>query len=190
MTWVPILRTSDIPLPLALYLTTRTYTLCEWEGIASRRLLSYSVSMTNFRYMTTYMTMRRYLLSALGFSMMTLSMSAHATSAPESQPDITTCPASFYAVKIHEEARQCQRFDAQMPASMVYFVNDSTDALVAFYLALMPDLHLKGEHNARILLTNDAGDVRVVVSPDGEGAQIDILVVADTQTSTESSAAE
>lgn len=140
--------------------------------------------------MTTNMTMRRYLLSALGFSMMTLSLSAQATSAPESQPKITSCPASFYAVKIHEEARQCQRFDAQMPASMVYFVNDSTDALVAFYLALMPNLHLKGEHNARILLTNDAGDVRVVVSPDGNGAQIDILVVADTTASGNSSSAE
>jgi hypothetical protein len=136
------------------------------------------------------MTIRQYLLSALGLSMMTLSMSAQATSAPESQPKITSCPKSFYAVKIHEEARQCQRFDANMPASMVYFVNDSTDALVAFYLALMPNLHLKGEHNARILLSNDAGDVRVVVSPDGEGAQIDILVVTDTQISTESSAAE
>ncbi len=100
-----------------------------------------------------------------------------ATTPPESQPEISSCPAAFFAVKVHEDAKQCQPFDTDMPASMVYFIADTPDAIVAYYLALMPDLSLKGEHNQRVLLVNDAQNVRVVVSPDGEGAQVDILVL-------------
>ena len=100
-----------------------------------------------------------------------------ATTAPESQPQISSCPTEFFAVKIHGDARQCQPFDTEMPASMVYFIGDTPDAIVAYYLALMPDLSLKGEHNERVLLVNDAQNVRVVVSPDGDGAQVDILVL-------------
>ena len=66
-----------------------------------------------------------------------------ATTAPQSQPQITSCPTEFFVVKIHEDARQCQPFDTEMPASMVYFIGDTPDAIVAYYLALMPDLSLK-----------------------------------------------
>ena len=31
-----------------------------------------------------------------------------ATTAPQSQPQITSCPTEFFVVKIHEDARQCQ----------------------------------------------------------------------------------
>lgn len=100
-----------------------------------------------------------------------------ATTAPESQPAISSCPADFFKVKVHEEAKQCQPFDTEIPASMVYFIGDTPDAIVAYYLALMPELSLKGEHNRRVLLLNDTQNIRVVVSPDGEGAQVDILVL-------------
>lgn len=101
-----------------------------------------------------------------------------ATTAPESQPQISACPGEFFAVKIHEDAKQCQPFDTELPASMVYFIGDTPDAIVAYYLALMPDLSLKGDHNGRVLLVNQAQNIRVVVSPDGEGAQVDVLVMA------------
>lgn len=104
---------------------------------------------------------------------------ANATSAPEMQPQITSCPTQFHSVSIHENARQCQPFDAELPASLVYFVADTPDAIVAYYLALMPELGLKGEFNQRILLLNTQQNVRVVVSPDGEGAQVDILVLPE-----------
>ncbi|GGF73685.1 hypothetical protein [Alteromonas lipolytica] len=100
-----------------------------------------------------------------------------ATTAPVSQPQISTCPDDFFTVKIHEDAKQCQPFDTELPASLIYFIGQTPDAIVAYYLALMPDLSLKGEHNKRVLLVNTAQNVRVVVSPDGEGAQVDILVL-------------
>ena len=103
--------------------------------------------------------------------------SANATTPPEMQPDITSCPTAFFAVSIHKDAKQCQRFDTDMPASLVYFVADTPQSLVAYYLELMPDLSLKGTFNQRVLLVNTQQDVRVVVSPDGDGAQVDILVL-------------
>lgn len=101
-----------------------------------------------------------------------------ATTAPELQPQTSACPAEFFGVKIHEDAKQCQPFDTELPASMVYFIGDTPDAIVAYYLALMPGLSLKGDHNGRVLLVNQAQNIRVVVSPDGEGAQVDVLVIA------------
>ena len=106
-----------------------------------------------------------------------------ATIPAETQPVISACPDEFFTVKVHEEAKQCQPFDTEMPASMVYFISQSPDAIVAYYLALMPELSLKSSHNERVLLLNDKQNVRVVVSPDGEGAQVDILVLDTTQVS-------
>lgn len=105
-----------------------------------------------------------------------------ATTAPETQPEITSCPADFFAVKVHEDAKQCQPFDTELPASMVYFIGQTPDAIVAYYLALMPELSLKSSYNERVLMVNDKQNVRVVVSPDGEGAQVDILVLPAEQT--------
>lgn len=111
-----------------------------------------------------------------------LATESAATTAPESQPTISSCPAEFFAVKVHEDAKQCQPFDTDMPASMVYFIGQTPDAIVAFYLALMPELSLKSSHNERVLMVNDKQNVRVVVSPDGEGAQVDILVLPVEET--------
>ena len=108
-------------------------------------------------------------------------MSAHANETPKSessQPETSACPSEFYDVPMPKNAKQCQPFDADFPASMVFFIAASPDKIVANYLAEMPELALKGNHNNRVLMVNSKQNIRIIVSPDGEGAQVDILVLA------------
>lgn len=100
-----------------------------------------------------------------------------ATTAPLSQPEITRCPSTFHQVPIPKKAKQCQSFDAELPASLIYFIADSPDAIVANYLAELPELALKSHYNDRVLMVSEQQNVRIVVSPDGEGTQVDILVL-------------
>lgn len=94
-------------------------------------------------------------------------------------PNATTCPEQFHGVKLHQDATQCQRFDTDFPVSLVYFVNDTPNSLVAFYLAHYPDLSAKKPINHRTLLVSKDGQRRVIVSPDNKGAQVDVLLMQD-----------
>lgn len=94
-------------------------------------------------------------------------------------PKATTCPEQFHGVKLHQEATQCQRFDTDFPVSLVYFVSDTPNSLVAFYLAHYPDLSAKKPVNHRTLLVSQDGLRRVIVSPDNKGAQVDVLLMKE-----------
>ncbi|MDC8832552.1 hypothetical protein [Alteromonas gilva] len=106
------------------------------------------------------------------------SLHAQATTAPTMQPKMSTCPGQFHDVVVHEAAKQCQHFDIELPASLVYFVSTSPAALVSYYLTQMPELSRQDTPNERVLLLNPKQNVRIVVSPDDNGAQVDILVLS------------
>ncbi|NVK57673.1 MAG: hypothetical protein HWE26_18880 [Alteromonadaceae bacterium] len=104
---------------------------------------------------------------------------SQATTAPEMQPEISQCPEQFHNVTIHKAAKLCQPFDVELPASLIYFVAVSPEAMINYYLTLMPELSRQSEHNQRVLLLDNTQNIRVVVSPDDNGAQVDILVLAN-----------
>jgi len=89
-------------------------------------------------------------------------------------PQITSCPQLFHAVALPEGARQCQQFDSGMPASMVYFVAKPSQDIIRFYSEAFPSLKVNEPVSQRTLLSNN--DIRIVVSPDGDGSQVDILI--------------
>jgi hypothetical protein len=97
--------------------------------------------------------------------------------AKASSPEISTCPSVFYSINLHNDAKLCQIFDSSKPASLIYHVNETPNNVVAFFLVdrrLTKHSHI---HN-RVLLMNADKTHRVVVSPDGDGSQVDILVIA------------
>ena len=123
-----------------------------------------------------------YALSMLTVSADTLSVesdkaSAKAeTSVSSVQPDTVSCPAVFHNVAILNDATQCQQFETQMPAAMVYHSKQKPDDVVAFYQANMSALAVHAAVNQRTLLTSEHSYTRIVISPDNTGAQVDILV--------------
>lgn len=98
-------------------------------------------------------------------------------------PAAAVCPGEFHSIVIPATAKQCQLFDTSVndeivPASMVYFVADSKDNVISFYQQAIPELTVHSTFNERTLLVANDNAIRVVVSPDGNGSQVDILVTA------------
>ena len=92
------------------------------------------------------------------------------------QPETVSCPSAFHAVTITDDATQCQQFETQVPAAMVYHTKQQPSDVVAFYRANMSTLTVHAPVNQRTLLTSDNNRTRIVISPDNTGAQVDILV--------------
>lgn len=95
----------------------------------------------------------------------------------KSQPDLTPCPADFYSVAMPGDAMQCQKFDDEIPASLVFHSPKNEQQLIAWYQNAMPDLSVISQYNGRTVLSGASDNVRVVVSPDNQGAQVDLLII-------------
>ena len=104
------------------------------------------------------------------------------TSVSLTQPDTVSCPAAFHDVTITDDATQCQQFETQVPAAMVYHTKQQPNDVVAFYQANMSALTVHAPVNQRTLLTSENNYTRIVISPDNTGAQVDILVTPKTNT--------
>jgi hypothetical protein len=97
----------------------------------------------------------------------------HALNAPVTQ----SCPASFFEVSLVANARQCQQFDDSLPASLVYFTKHTPKEVITFYQNAYPQLVTQSTVNQRTMLVATNDSVRIVVSPDKTGTQVDVLIV-------------
>ena len=120
----------------------------------------------------------------------TISVEASSVNAPAkgqslptsvSKPNTVSCPAQFQQVKIARDARQCQSFDESMTAVMVYHSPAEPGALVNLYQTAHPALKAHSPVNGRTLLSSSDKAIRVIVSPDKTGSQVDILVTSKSK---------
>jgi hypothetical protein len=114
------------------------------------------------------------MVRAIGLSIIGLSFSAAAFA---SGPDVSDCPTAFHGVSVHTGAKLCQIFDSGSPSSLVYHVPETPQQAISFFL---DDTRLTVHSNVRnrtLLMSGDKNH-RVIVSPDGKGSQIDILIIS------------
>jgi hypothetical protein len=87
-----------------------------------------------------------------------------------------SCPTDFISMPIYPEARFCQVFSNVPPASLSYHADTDIDHVRAFYLQLMGEAQSEDMLAGRVLLQYQNGTQIIVISHDGEGTQVDILV--------------
>ena len=90
------------------------------------------------------------------------------------------CPASLQGVVVHEEAKLCQQFSPSEQSnshSLSYFAPVPPEMMLAYYQQQHSELSLHSTFNDRTLLTMQNDAIRVVVSHDQNGSQVDILVL-------------
>ena len=124
-----------------------------------------------------------YLTLLLGMSGLsyadTVSVEATPSRADTAKPRIASCPSEFQQVKIAQDARQCQAFDEPLTSVMVYHSPAAPEAMVNLYQTAHPALKTHVPVNGRTLLSSSDKTIRVIVSPDKTGSQVDILVTSN-----------
>ena len=86
------------------------------------------------------------------------------------------CPTDFYTLPLYPNAKYCQLFAKELPASMSYFAVSDQQSAKDFYLKQLGQAEDEKMLKGRIVLQYSSGEKVVVISKDGEGSQIDILV--------------
>ncbi len=125
--------------------------------------------------------MNSFIQTSLVALSMTLSQASFAADAANSQPTITACPGNFFSVNLPANAKQCQLFDAETPASMVFFSPEKKESMIEHFQTALPSLKVTSTFNDYTLLTGEQDTVRIIVSPDGKGSQVDVLVLPNAE---------
>ncbi|BFT31299.1 hypothetical protein D210916BOD24_24750 [Alteromonas sp. D210916BOD_24] len=96
---------------------------------------------------------------------------------PSLSSKVVECPTNFQGVKLVEKAKQCQWFNQRLPSALVYYTDYSPSHVLSFYEKNLANAVVHSPVNQRILVTAHQGAVKVVISPDKSGSQVDILVL-------------
>jgi hypothetical protein len=121
------------------------------------------------------------LITKLGLATLLFTgLSAHSQETPELSNSETqhsqSCPEEFYSLPVIPEPQFCQQFSANLPASLSYHAKSDQAAAKQFYLDKMGKAESQDKLKGRIVLQYNNGQKVVIISPDGQGSQIDILV--------------
>ena len=94
----------------------------------------------------------------------------------ETTVNVQSCPQNFYALPLYPNAKFCQIFAEQPPASLTYFAISDQQTAKAFYLEQLGQAEDEQMLKGRIVLQYANGQKVVIISKDGQGSQIDILI--------------
>lgn len=89
------------------------------------------------------------------------------------------CPDTFFNLPLFPEASLCQSFAETLPASLIYHAKADPSATRLFYVEQLGEPESEATNNDRTILQYQNGQRRIVISPDGSGSQIDILVTQE-----------
>jgi len=94
----------------------------------------------------------------------------------ETNVSVQSCPEDFYTLPLYPNAKFCQLFAEELPASMSYFAISDQQTAKAFYLEKLGQAEDEKMLKGRIVLQYAKGQKVLVISKDGQGSQIDILI--------------
>lgn len=94
----------------------------------------------------------------------------------ETDISVQSCPDNFYTLPLYPNAKFCQLFAEELPASMSYFAISDQQTTKAFYIEKLGQAEDEKMLKGRIVLQYSNGQKVVVISKDGQGSQIDILI--------------
>lgn len=86
------------------------------------------------------------------------------------------CPDDFYGLPLYPNAKFCQLFAEKIPASMSYFAMSNQQTAKEFYIDQFGQAESEQMLKGRIVLQYAQGQKVLIISKDGQGSQIDILI--------------
>lgn len=95
--------------------------------------------------------------------------------------DTQVCPPEFFQLPLHPQASLCLVFDETLPASLTYHAKADQNSTKTFYTDQLGQAQSEESLKGRIVLQYKNGEQTIVISPDGAGSQVDILVKNNDQ---------
>lgn len=86
------------------------------------------------------------------------------------------CPTEFYQLPLFPGAKLCQVFADGMPASMIYHASADQQTTQMFYQQKLGEADKVTLLKGRILMEYADSKHIIVISKDGNGSQVDVLV--------------
>ncbi len=86
------------------------------------------------------------------------------------------CPADFYQLPIFPGAKLCQIFDGSVPASLIYHAAADPQTTQTFYQQQLGQADNITQLKGRIMMEYKDSDKIIVISKDGNGSQVDVLI--------------
>jgi hypothetical protein len=90
------------------------------------------------------------------------------------------CPEHFHEIKIPSNGKFCQVFAAKLPASMIFFVPQPPVEIVEFYKQHSNTFSTTRQVKDRFLMQSSDKNTTLIISNDGQGTQVDILVKTES----------
>jgi hypothetical protein len=97
----------------------------------------------------------------------------------ENHVNVQSCPENFYTLPLYPNAKFCRLFAEGLPSSMSYFASSNQKTTKAFYVEQLGQAEDEKILHGRIVLQYSNGQKVVVISKDGKGSQIDILIKSE-----------
>ncbi len=88
------------------------------------------------------------------------------------------CPENFNTVSIPVNGKLCQIFAADFPASMILFIPQTPEEVIQYYLASSNNFVEPKTIKKRTMLKSADNNTTLIISEDGAGTQVDILVMS------------
>ena len=92
-----------------------------------------------------------------------------------------SCPADFFGLPLYPDAKMCQLFSDGLPASLTYHASTDQSTAQKFFTQNLGDANKTSTLLGRTVLEYDGSNVIIVISKDGDGSQVDVLVKSDIQ---------
>ncbi|MGS2721390.1 hypothetical protein [Paraglaciecola aestuariivivens] len=105
-----------------------------------------------------------------------LSPSLAQANEPTISQSVELCPESFYNIPLYPEAKFCQLFADTLPASMSYFVGGDQQQARDYFIQQLGQADSVETYHGRIVMQYNQGQQVLIISKDGHGSQIDMLI--------------
>ncbi|MFA3792627.1 hypothetical protein AB6T38_16075 [Aliiglaciecola sp. SL4] len=122
------------------------------------------------------LTAKRLPFVAVLSAMTVFSMKIHAQNDVTAQMTSQACPQEFYSLPLFPDPKMCQVFAPELPASLTYHASTDQQSALGFYTEKLGQADHVKTLKGRIMMQYDDAKKIIILSKDGAGTQVDVLV--------------
>ncbi|MBU2879438.1 hypothetical protein [Aliiglaciecola lipolytica] len=122
------------------------------------------------------LTLKRLPMVAVFSALALFSIESQAQDNATAEMTSQSCPQEFYSLPLFPNPKMCQVFAPELPASLTYHAATDQQSAQNFYIQKLGKAEQVKTLKGRILMQYDSAKKIIILSKDGAGTQVDVLV--------------